>query len=129
MAYTQIDLITAILEEMGVRDPGQDISPEDQDIIVRRLPGKVAELNTRNVCYIADTNDIEEVLFLPFAKIMAAECATAFGIIGERYAQLQAYGGPDGPAEFALKDAVRLRNTDQTLRIDRFWRTTYGRAR
>ena len=129
MANTQLDLITAVLEEMGVRDPGQDIASEDQDIIVRRIPGKVAELNNREVCYIADTDDIEDDLFLPFVKIMAAECATAFGIIGERFQQLKAEGGPQGPAEYALKDAVRLRNTDQTLKLERFWRTPFGRAR
>jgi len=126
---SQLDFVTAVLEELGVRDPGQPVSAEDKDIIVRRIGPKVAELNVRNIAYIADTDDISDEYFLPFVKIMAADCAKAFGLTGSQLAELQAAGGPDSRAEWTLKDVVRLRSTDQTLRVDRFWRTTWGRAR
>lgn len=126
---TQLDFVTAVLEELGVRDPGQPIAAEDQDIILRRLAPKVAELNNRNIAFVCDTDDIGDDYFLPLVKIMAAECAKAFGLTGRQLAEVQGNGGPDSKAEWALKDVVRLRNTDQTLRIDRFWRATWGRAR
>lgn len=126
---TQLDFVTAVMEEMGVLDPGQPVSAEDQGIIVRRLAPKIAELNNRGIAFIADTDDLSDDYFLPLVKIMAAECAKAFGLTGQQLAEIKAEGGKDGPAEWTLKDVVRLRSTDQTLRVDRFWRTTWGRAR
>lgn len=126
---SQLAFVTAVLEELGVRDPGQPVEAEDQDIILRRLGPKVAELNSRNVCYVPDTDDIGDDYFLPLVKIMAFECASAFGITGNKLAELRSQGGKDGEAEWTLKDVVRLRSTDQTLRVDRFWRNTWGRAR
>lgn len=126
---SQLDFVTAVLEELGVRDPGQPVEAEDQNIVLRRLAPKIAELNARNVCFVPDTDDISDEYFLPLVKIMAYDCASAFGVTGQKLAELRSQGGKDGEAEWTLKDVVRLRTTDQTLRVDRFWRTTWGRAR
>lgn len=126
---SQLDFVTAVLEELGVRDPGQPVEAEDEDIILRRFAPKVAELNSRNVCYVQDIDDIGDEYFLPLVKIMAYECASAFGITGQKLAELRTQGGKDAEAEWTLKDVVRLRTTDQTMRVDRFWRSTWGRAR
>lgn len=126
---SQLDFVTAVLEELGVRDPGQPVEAEDRDIILRRLGPKVAELNARNVCAVPDTDDIADEYFLPLVKILAFDCASAFGVTGQKLAELRTQGGKDGEAEWTLKDVVRLRSTEQTLRVDRFWRTTFGRAR
>ena len=55
---------------------------EDQNIVLRRFAPKIAELNARNVCFVPDTDDISDEYFLPLVKIMAYDCASAFGVTG-----------------------------------------------
>lgn len=120
------DLVQAVLEELGVQESGQPVSAEDADAIVRRLFPKLEELNERDISYI-DADNISNAQFLPLVKIMAHEMANAFNINDPlRLANLKAVGGPNGEAEQALKDIVRLRNPRQTLRVELFTGRRYG---
>ena len=112
MAKTRADLVLAIMENLGAIAAGQSVSAEDYDTIVRRVDPKNEELNARLVGYVPDTNDIEDEYFLPFVKIMAAECASIFGIEGAKAEEVKK-GGLDG--EEALRAVVRPKGTRQML--------------
>lgn len=115
MSKTQAELVLAIAENLGVVAAGQGVSAEDNEVIVRRLQPKVEELNARAICYITDTDDVDDAIFLPFASVMAAELAGAFGIVGS---QKQALDAAAIKGEAALRDAVRPRGTRQMLNIE-----------
>ena len=124
MAKTQAELVLAIAENLGVVAAGQSVSAEDNEVIVRRLEPKNEELNARAICYIPDLDDIDDAFFLPFAAVMAAELAGAFGIIGS---QKQALNAEAIKGEAALRDVVRPRGTRQMLNIEQIGgRRWYG---
>jgi len=123
---SQTDLVRSVLEELEILAAGQSVAAEDEDIILRALPSKVAELNARNVCYIGDTDDIPDEYFRPLVKIMANEVSGAFGVSAQKKQILIAEGGKGGDAEQTLKDVVRLRGTRQMLKPDRFWGNRRG---
>jgi hypothetical protein len=123
MARTQAELVQAITENLGVVAAGQSVSAEDSVIIVRRLQPKNEELNARAICYIPDLEDIEDAFFLPFAAVMAAELAGAFGIIGS---QKQALEKDATKAEQTLRDVVRPRGTRQMLAIEQIGARYYN---
>lgn len=79
---TQEELVVAILEDLLVLAAGQTVAPEDSDVITRRLGPKVEVLSAKEIAVIPDLDAIDDALFLPLVKIMAAECAPAFGIKG-----------------------------------------------
>lgn len=114
------DLVQAILEELGVQETGQPVAAEDADSIIRRLFPKLEELNERDVAYI-DADNISNAQFLPLVKIMANEMANTFNVNDRlRLTNLKAVGGPNGEAEQALKDIVRLRTPRQAMRVEIF---------
>ena len=124
MAKTQAELVLAIAENLGVVAAGQSVSAEDNEVIVRRLEPKNEELNARAICYIPDLDDIDDAFFLPFAAVMAAELAGAFGIIGS---QKQALNAEAIRGEAALRDVVRPRGTRQMLNVEQIGgRRWYG---
>lgn len=124
MAKTQAELVQTIAENLGVVAAGQSVSAEDNEVIVRRLDPKNEELNARAICYIPDLDDIDDAFFLPFAAVMAAELAGAFGIIGSQKTQLDAAAVK---GEAALRDVVRPRGTRQMLNIEQIGgRRWYG---
>lgn len=123
MARTQAELVQAIAENLGVVGAGQGVTAEDSVIIVRRLQPKNEELNARAICYIPDLEDIDDAFFLPFAAVMAAELAGAFGIIG---GQKQALEKDATKAEQTLRDVVRPRGSRQMLAIEQIGARYYN---
>jgi hypothetical protein len=122
VAYSLPDLVSAVLEDLGVLEAGQPVSAEDSQTVLNRLPAKLAELNARDVGYIDPTN-LDDAVFLPLVKIMAHECRAAFDITdATTVALLAADGAPRGTAEQAIKDVLRLRTPRQTMRCEMFGR-------
>lgn len=120
---SQADLVRTVLENLGVLAVGQSVTAEDSDAITRRLASKVADLNARAICFIPDTDDFEDAYLLPLAAIMAAECATAFGMSGQKKAELDA---GVFPAEETLRDIVRPRGARQMLQVEPMGVRRYG---
>ena len=57
--YTTNDLFAMTLDELGVMEPGQPISPEDVAPLKARWPSVLADLNARDVGWF-DEDDIED---------------------------------------------------------------------
>lgn len=112
---TQAELVQVTLQNLGVLAAGQSVAAEDSDLIVLRLEPKAEELNNRNICWISDLDNIDNAMFLPFADIMAAECATVFNVSAPKKQALMALAAR---SEQTLKDVVRLRGTRKNLQTD-----------
>lgn len=109
---TQADLVVAILEDLMILEVGQSVAPEDSEAITRRLQPKVEELNAKEIAYIPDIDSIDDEYFLPLVRIMAYECAKAFGVSG---AQREAMKADVTDAENTLRDIVSNKGTNQML--------------
>lgn len=126
LTYTLDDLWALTLDELGVTEPGQSISPEDIGPIKSRWPSVVADLNARDVGYY-DLTEIEVAALLPLAQIMAYACLNAFSITNPMKVEtITRVGGKNGEAEQTLKNYRRLRSPRQTMRQDQISRRRFG---
>ena len=124
--YSTNDLFAMTLDELGVMEPGQPISPEDVAPLKARWPSVLADLNARDVGWF-DEDDIETAALLPLAQVLAYACMNAFSISDPtKISLLTQVGGKGGDAEQTLKNIRRIRTPRQTMRGDifnrpRFW--------
>ena len=127
MAYNADDLISLILQELGVQQTGQPIAAEDADLLYQRIPSIFGDLNARDVGHF-DPRWIDDADLLPLAQIVAYNSYNAFNITDQtKIAALSAIGGKQGEAERTLKDIKRLRTPRQTMRVEVFTGYRYGR--
>ena len=65
-----------ILQRVGL---GQSPDAEDTAKVILKIDALVAELASRNIVEIADTDDIQPEYFNSLAELLANECAPNFG--------------------------------------------------
>ena len=126
---TLSDLVTKVLNNLGVLDAGQPVAAEDADQVLSILSPKIEELNARDIGFI-DIDNLQDSQFLALADILAYSLIQTFNIFDQtRIADLSRRGGINGEAEGILKDVVRLRTPRQTMRCEIFNRPyrRYGR--
>lgn len=127
MVYSVNDLAEMTLQELGVLDTGQPVSAEDANLIFKRLPSILADLNARDVGFI-HINNIEDAVALPLAQIVAYNSYNAFNISDNtQISKLGVIGGKDGEAERTIRNIRRLRTPRQTMRVEQYSRYRYGR--
>lgn len=76
---TRNDLITTTLELLNAVAAGQNPAPEDVQKIDGIIDGKLQELEIREIIYLADLQNFEDVYIDPLAIILANTAAPAFG--------------------------------------------------
>ena len=86
---TESDLITKILEKLGVVPEGQAANQEDIARVEGNLQSVIDELAAREILFVPDINSIPNEWFLSLAKICAYELRNEFGITGEFEATLR----------------------------------------
>lgn len=69
-------------------DAGQTPSSEDASAIDGYIDPVVAELATEGAAYISDTDNIEDELFVPLAKLVANAASDEFGAQSNPQVQL-----------------------------------------
>ena len=80
MAKTSLELITRALERLQRVGAGQDPSAEDAQLLRDNLNPLLEELAQQEVIFVADTEAIPDIVFLPLANRLAAECSADFGL-------------------------------------------------
>ena len=108
MALTRQDLITLVLENLGVLAAGQSASIEDRDTVNRRIDVKLAELGKREVMAGLNADALDDGVFLYVADVIGYACRVPFGITGAK-ADLLAKAASD--AEAMLKAMARQYST------------------
>lgn len=76
---TRQDLIVATLELLNVLAAGQSPAPEDVVKIDGLINGKIDELETRDIVYLPDRNEFEDMYIDPLATILANAAAPSYG--------------------------------------------------
>jgi hypothetical protein len=125
---TSTDLITEALANLGVLAAGQPIDVEDFNWINEKLDSIYRKLGALEVVYVPDPNNIPGAWFADLADIVAGECASKFGLVGQELMDkinkgLGGSGGVEvgaGTAAKSLKIITRGRPTYEPLRIMNF---------
>ncbi|OAH19238.1 hypothetical protein AX289_31430 [Methylorubrum populi] len=100
MAYTRQDLISLVLQNVGVLAAGQEASLEDRAAVDLRIDPKLAELAKREIFVGLNADALDPAVFLHVADIIASACRVPFGITGNKAEVLT---GAAAEAEASLK--------------------------
>lgn len=119
------DLVTEALSNLGVLSAGNPIDPEDFNWVNEKLDSIYRKLGGLEICYVPDPNNIPGAWFSDLADIVAGECASKFGLVGQEFTDKVNKGlggaGPvaigAGTAAMSLKIMTRGRPTYEALRI------------
>jgi len=122
------DLVTEALANLGVLAAGGTIDVEDFNWIQEKLDSIYRMLGGLEIVYVSDANNIPGNWFAPLADIVAGECASKFGLVGQEFIDKvnKGLGGAGnveigaGTAAKALKIMTRGRPTYEVLRIQNF---------
>lgn len=122
------DLVTEALANLGVLSAGQPVDPEDFNWVNEKLDSIYRKLAGLEVCYVPDPNNIPGSWFSDLADIVAGECASKFGLVGQEFMDKvnKGLGGAGnveigaGTAAKSLKIMSRGKPTYEPLRIMNF---------
>jgi hypothetical protein len=78
MSITAAQLYTLVGEELGIVSGTMPVSPDDADKIARRHTPTRAWMIEEGCCYWP-LNTIPDAAALPFAMVLAGQCAEVFG--------------------------------------------------
>lgn len=115
--YTQADLISKILEKLGVVPDGTPANSEDSARVEGNLQAVIDSLAAREIVYVPDIASIPSEWFLDLAKVCAYELRDEFGISGE---QLQVVSTANAEGIMNLKVMTRGRPTYEPLKTVSF---------
>ena len=122
------DLVTEALSNLGVLAAGQPIDVEDFSFVSEKLDAIYRKLGGLEIVYVSDANNIPGNWFAPLADIVAGECASKFGLVGQEFMDKvnKGLGGAGsvpigaGTAAMSLKIMTRGRPTYEVQRIQNF---------
>ena len=125
---TSTDLITEALAILGVLSAGNPIDPEDFNWVNEKLDSIFRKLGGLEIAYVPDPSNIPGAWFSDLADIVAGECASKFGLVGQELMDKinKGLGGAGqveigaGTAAKSLKIICRGRPTYEPLRILNF---------
>jgi len=80
---TSSDLVLEALSNLGVLAAGQPVDVEDFNWVNEKLDSIYRKLAGLEICYVPDPNNIPGAWFSDLADIVAGECASKFGLVGQ----------------------------------------------
>jgi hypothetical protein len=86
---TRAELISRVMKNLGVWQAGQDLPPEDYNVIDEDLDRHLAAMGKADVYLVEDPQNINDEAFTEIANYLASEYAGVFGIAGEELAELK----------------------------------------
>lgn len=125
---TSADLVTEALANLGVLSAGNPIDPEDFNWVNEKLDSIFRKLAGLEVVFVSDPANIPGAWFSDLADIVAGECASKFGLVGQEFIDKvnKGLGGAGnveigaGTAAKSLKIMTRGRPTYEVQRILNF---------
>jgi hypothetical protein len=122
------DLVLEALKNLGVLSAGQAVDVEDFAYVNEKLDPIFRQLAGLEICYVPDPDNIPGAWFASLADIVAGECASKFGLVGQEFIDKvnKGLGGAAGVEIGAgtgaktLKIMRRGRPTYEPLRIMNF---------
>src|SRR5580700_9460933 len=80
---TSTDLVTEALANLGVLAAGETVDTDDFNWVNEKLDSIYRMLGALEIVYVPDPNNIPGAWFAPLADIVAGECASKFGLVGQ----------------------------------------------
>lgn len=122
---TSADLILEALAVLGIIAAGQPVDPEDFAWVNEKLDSVRRKLAAAEIVNVPDINNIPGAWFSDLADIVAGECASKFGLVGQELTDKinRGLGGAGaveigaGAAAKSLKIMTRGRPTYEPLRF------------
>jgi len=119
------DLVSEALSNLGVLSAGQPIDPEDFSWVNEKLDAIYRKLAGLEIVFVSDADNIPGAWFADLADIVAGECASKFGLVGQEFTDKvnKGLGGAAGveigagTAAKSLKIMNRGRPTYEPLRF------------
>lgn len=120
MAKTRSELITEVLDQLGVLAAGQTPATEDVSKVDGKLNSVLDEISALDIITIDDPGsvgptggEIPSEAFLALGTVIANRCAPSFGLAGD-----PALDALSKRAEKTLRTIVRPQRARRTLRTD-----------
>lgn len=121
---TSADLILEALKNLGIIAAGQPVDPEDFGYVNEKLDSIYRKLAGLEIVYVPDPNNIPGAWFSDLADIVAGECASKFGLVGQELMDKVNKGlGGAGQVEIGAGTAAK------SLKIMRRGKPTYEPVR
>ena len=79
------DLVLEALKNLGVLSAGQAVDVEDFAYVNEKLDPIFRQLAGLEICYVPDPDNIPGAWFASLADIVAGECASKFGLVGQEF--------------------------------------------
>ena len=125
---TSSELITLVLQRAGVLDIGNAPDVEDVTNVRTQLDSIFRKIAGLEIAYVADSDNIPGAWFTDLADIVAGECGSSLGIVGEELTTLvnKGLGGAGqveigaGTAAKSLKIITRAKPTYEVQRMQCF---------
>jgi hypothetical protein len=125
---TSSDLITLVLQRSGVLSLGNASDPEDVANVSTQLDSILRKIAGLEIAYVSDPDNIPGAWFSDLADIVAGECGSSLGIVGEELMTLvnKGLGGAGaveigaGTAAKSLKIMTRGKPTYEVQRMQNF---------
>lgn len=122
------DLVLETLKNLGVLAAGQPVDVEDFNYVNEKLDPTFRLIAGLEIAYVSDPAFIPGQWFSPLADIVAGECASKFGLVGQEFIDkvnkgLGGVAGAEigaGTAAKALKIMNRGRPTYEVQRMQNF---------
>lgn len=86
---TRSQLIERAAKDLGIIEPGETLSAEDQETFDGLVDPLIAQLSADEIVYIQDDEAIEVQYFLPLARLLANVAGPDFGSPINEAAKLQ----------------------------------------
>lgn len=125
---TSSDLVLEALKNLGVLSAGNPVDVEDFTYVNEKLDSIFRKLAGLEITYVPDPSNIPGAWFSDLADIVAGECASKFGLVGQEFIDkvnkgLGGAGGVEigaGTAAKSLRIMQRGKPTYEPLRFNNF---------
>ena len=125
---TSSDLVLEALKNLGVLSAGNPVDVEDFNYVNEKIDSIFRKLAGLEICYVPDPSAIPGAWFSDLADIVAGECASKFGLVGQEFIDkvnkgLGGVGGVEigaGTAAKSLKIMQRGKPTYEPLRFTNY---------
>lgn len=112
---TRVDLIHRALRNLGALPQGQSPNAEEYQSVSDIVDSTIAELDKRDIVYVADVDNLADEFLVPLGHIVAWNAASEFGAASD--AALAALAQQ---AELRLQKMESVRPTRQIAQSDYF---------
>lgn len=114
---TRAELVYRVAKFLRKVIAGEPLGDVENATINDEIPSIVANLNARGVFYFPDVEEVDDELFIPLARIIAASVCTDFGMT---IASVPGFESEPIRSEMELRALGRTSSVSDVIRFENF---------